>query len=90
MCEKRYATSAAEAESAIRHAEVKGVMVMEAFMYRFHPHWQRACEIVRAGEIGHVQRIHAFFNFTQKDPANIRNILAAGGGAIPDIGCYAV
>jgi predicted dehydrogenase len=25
-----------------------------------------------------------------KDPKNIRNILAAGGGALPDIGCYAV
>jgi len=82
--------SAAEAESAIRHAEAKGVLVMEAFMYRFHPQGQRGREIVRAGEIGQVQHIHGFFAFTQKDPANIRNILAAGGGAVPDIGCYAV
>lgn len=90
LCEKPFAMDAREAEQAIRYAESKGVLVMEAFMYRFHPQWQRVLEIVRAGEIGQVHSIHAFFAFTQKDPGNIRNILAAGGGAIPDIGCYAV
>jgi predicted dehydrogenase len=90
LCEKPFAMDAREAEQAIRYAESKGVLVMEAFMYRFHPQWQRVLEIVRSGEIGQVHSIHAFFAFTQKDPANIRNILAVGGGAIPDIGCYAV
>lgn len=90
LCEKPFAMSAAEAEQAVRHAERQGVLVMEAFMYRFHPQWRRIAEIVHAGEIGQVHSVHAFFSFQQKDPANIRNILAAGGGAIPDIGCYAV
>ena len=34
--------------------------------------------------------LHTLFTYMLKDPTNIRNILAAGGGAIPDIGCYAV
>jgi predicted dehydrogenase len=63
---------------------------MEAFMYRFHPQWKRAREIVKAGEIGAVHAVSSLFTYMLKDPKNIRNILSAGGGGIPDIGCYAV
>jgi predicted dehydrogenase len=90
LCEKPFAMDASEAEKAIRYAEGKGVLVMEAFMYRFHPQWKRAREIVASGEIGKVHSIHTLFTYMLKDPTNIRNILDAGGGAIPDIGCYAV
>ena len=34
--------------------------------------------------------VSTLFSYMLKDPTNIRNILAAGGGGIPDIGCYAV
>jgi predicted dehydrogenase len=90
LCEKPFAMNAREAEQAFAHAKSKGVLVMEAFMYRFHPQWKRAREIVKAGEIGDVQAVSTVFAYMLKDPANIRNILAAGGGGIPDIGCYAV
>ena len=90
LCEKPFALDAREAEQAIHHAESKGGLVMEAFMYRFHPQWKRAREIIRSGEIGDVHTIHTIFSFMLTDPTNIRNILSAGGGAIPDIGCYAV
>ncbi len=90
LCEKPFAMSAAEAAEAIQHAERRGVLVMEAFMYRFHPQWVRAREIIRAGEIGQVHAVHTLFSYMLKDPGNIRNILSAGGGAVPDIGCYAV
>jgi predicted dehydrogenase len=90
LCEKPFAMNAQETEQAIAYAHSKGVLVMEAFMYRFHPQWKRAREIVTAGEIGNVHVVSCLFTYMQKDPANIRNILSAGGGAIPDIGCYAV
>ncbi len=90
LCEKPFAMDAKEAEKAIRHARGKGVLVMEAFMYRFHPQWVRAREILRAGEIGDVHAVHTLFSYMLTDPTNIRNILAVGGGGIPDIGCYAV
>jgi predicted dehydrogenase len=90
LCEKPFALNAKEAEQAIAHAKSKGVLVMEAFMYRFHPQWKRAREIVKAGEIGVIHSVSTVFTYMLKDPANIRNILAAGGGGIPDIGCYAV
>jgi len=90
LCEKPFAMNAREAEQAFAHAKSKGVLAMEAFMYRFHPQWKRAREIVKAGEIGDPQVVSTLFTYMLKDPKNIRNILSAGGGGIPDIGCYAV
>lgn len=89
LCEKPFALNAPDAEHTIRYAEEKQVLVMEAFMYRFHPQWRRVSEIVRAGEIGKVQCVHTSFAFMQIDPANIRNIVEVGGGSLYDIGCYA-
>jgi predicted dehydrogenase len=63
---------------------------MEAFMYRLHPQWRRVKELVACGEIGAVHTVHVAFSYTNLDPHNIRNIVSAGGGAILDIGCYAV
>lgn len=90
LCEKPFARDAREAEEAIRYAEKRGVKVMEAFMYRLHPQWQRAREIVKAGELGEVHSVHTLFTYMLTDPTNIRNVLAMGGGGLLDIGCYAV
>ncbi|MCX8012693.1 MAG: Gfo/Idh/MocA family oxidoreductase [Rectinema sp.] len=89
LCEKPFALDAGEAADAIAHAHARGVKVMEAFMYRFHPQWIHAREVVRSGEIGRVMCTHIQFSFNNRDPRNIRNMLDAGGGAIMDIGCYA-
>jgi predicted dehydrogenase len=63
---------------------------MEAFMYRFHPQWVRTRELVDAMELGAVQAVNCWFSYNNKDPKNIRNIADFGGGALMDIGCYAV
>jgi predicted dehydrogenase len=89
LCEKPFAMNAPQAEDAIGHARGRGVRVMEAFMYRFHPLWLRAREAVQTGEIGEIHAIHMMFAYTLTDPKNIRNNLEVGGGAIFDIGCYA-
>jgi len=90
LCEKPLAMNAAEAQAGVDHARRKGVRLMEAVMYRFHPQWRRALELVRAGEIGQVRAVHTTFGYNNTDPDNIRNVLAYGGGALMDIGCYAV
>ncbi len=89
LCEKPFALNAAEAAAAIAYAKTKGVNVMEAFMYKFHPQWTTAQRIIRSGELGKIVSVHAQFAFNNKDPKNIRNIPEAGGGALMDIGCYA-
>ncbi|TMC14630.1 MAG: Gfo/Idh/MocA family oxidoreductase, partial [Chloroflexi bacterium] len=64
--------------------------VMEAFMYRFHPQWQRARQLVLEGDIGELLTIQSFFSYYEVDPHNIRNTVDVGGGGMLDIGCYTV
>ncbi len=90
LCEKPLAMTAADAERMGRAAAEAGVHLMEAFMYRHHPSWVAAVELVRAGRIGRLTTVQSWFSYYNDDPANIRNIAAAGGGALFDIGCYNV
>ncbi len=90
ICEKPIALNAAEAIDCIAYATGKGLKVMEAFMYKFHPQWQHVRSLLQMQEIGKVQSIYAFFGYQNTDPANIRNQQDTGGGGLLDIGCYAV
>jgi len=91
LCEKPIGLSAAEGQKlldvASRYPRQK---IMEAFMYRHHPQWQRARQIVTAGEIGAVRTIHVFFSYHNVNPENIRNMAEIGGGGLMDIGCYCI
>jgi predicted dehydrogenase len=91
LCEKPIGLSVAEAEqlagAAAAHPKLK---VMEAFMFRFHPQWQTARQLVREGRIGQLRTIHTDFSYYNDDPKNIRNQADMGGGALMDIGCYPI
>ena len=91
LCEKPIGLTTAEAEELLvearKHPELK---VMEAFMYRHHPQWQRAQQLVNEGKIGALQTIHSFFSYYNADPENIRNMADIGGGGLMDIGCYCI
>jgi predicted dehydrogenase len=88
LCEKPIALTAAEAETL--RAAARHVRIEEAFMVRHHPQWQRVRELVRGGRIGTARAVQVFFSYFNDDPGNIRNQAAIGGGALYDIGCYAV
>src|SRR5437660_7088708 len=90
LCEKPIALSVAECRTLIDARNRIGVKIGEAFMVRTHPQWIRAREIVRSGEIGDVRAVMATFSFFNRDPKNIRNVPEWGGGALMDIGCYAI
>ena len=91
LCEKPVGLDAADAErllvAARRHPDRQ---VMEAFMYRLHPQWQRALAIVQEGRLGELRTIHSFFSYYNDDPGNVRNQEGIGGGGLLDIGCYCV
>lgn len=88
LCEKPIALTTEEA-AELRTAAGK-VHIMEAFMVRFHPQWERARELVRSGKIGEPRAVQVFFSYYNDDPANIRNHPGIGGGALYDIGCYGI
>ncbi len=90
LCEKPIALSSAEAETMIAAAQENEVILREAFMYQFHPTWQRTKELVDNGEIGEIVAIDSWFSYFNDDPSNIRNVLDYGGGALMDIGCYCI
>jgi predicted dehydrogenase len=89
LCEKPIALTAKEAQTLTSAAKASGKHVAEAFMVRFHPQWRRTKEIVQSGEIGETRTIQTFFSYYLTDPTNIRN-KPPGGGALYDIGCYAI
>jgi len=91
LCEKPIALTAAEADELKQ--EVKkypNLKVMEAFMYRHHPQWLQALELIKEGGIGTVITVHSFFSYYNDNPENIRNMADIGGGGLMDIGCYCI
>ncbi len=68
LCEKPIALTAAEGQilvdAARAHPDLK---VMEAFMYRHHPQWVKAKELVKNGAIGKLTyHPHLFFLFQRR------------------------
>lgn len=90
LCEKPLALTSADAQTMVDTCVGAGVKFMEAFMYRLHPTWIEVRALVAAGEIGELRVVQTRFTYFNDDPNNIRNQLDAGGGALMDIGCYAV
>jgi len=91
LCEKPVAPTVAEAQKLVNAAKkYPKLKVMEAFMYRFHPQWQLARQLVRDGKIGALRTVQSFFSYYNDDPHNIRNIAETGGGGMLDVGCYNV
>jgi predicted dehydrogenase len=88
LCEKPIAMNADEARQL--QAAAKKVLIMEAFMVRFHPQWVRARELIREGAIGTLRTVQFLFCYSNTDAANIRNKADIGGGALYDIGCYPI
>ncbi len=91
LCEKPLGLTAADARELLAAAgEQPHLKVMEGFMYRHHPQWQRAKLLVDRGKIGELRAIQSFFAYYNVSPDNIRNRTDSGGGGLMDIGCYPV
>ena len=91
LCEKPLGLDAADARRLLDAAALHPELVaMEAFMYRFHPQWIAARDLVRDGRIGELRTIQTFFSYFNDDPTNVRNDPTIGGGALLDVGCYPI
>jgi predicted dehydrogenase len=90
LCEKPLSRHASDVEAAFDTADRAGRLLSEAFMYRHNPQTRRAKQLVDTGAIGELRLIRAAFSFSLYDEDNIRLSTALEGGALMDIGCYAV
>jgi predicted dehydrogenase len=90
LCEKPFTSNAAQAREVAAFAEGTGLVVMEAFHYRYHPLAQRMAEVVSSGELGRIQRVETSVCFPLPRFSDIRYDFGLAGGALMDAGCYAV
>lgn len=95
LCEKPLACNGRQAEEMAQAADDSGLLLMEAFMYRFHPRTKRIKKMVAEGVIGTPRLVRAAFSYhigdallTSCEVARLRPEM--GGGALLDIGCYGV
>ncbi len=90
LCEKPMTLTKEESQECFLLAKENDLFLMEGFMYRFHPQWKYVRDIIKTNQIGKVNYIQTSFAYNNPNPANIRNIKEYGGGALMDIGCYAL
>ena len=90
LCEQPLALNATQAAEMVETAEANGVILSEAFMYRYHPLQQAVSQMITAGQFGAINLVRASFSFVQSDPDDYRRDTGMGGGALLDVGCYCV
>jgi predicted dehydrogenase len=90
LCEKPIARNAAEARTLLPVRDRTGVKIGEAFMVKTHPQCLRTHELIQSGRIGKLRAIAGVFSYFNRDPQNVRQNPAWGGGGLLDIGCYPI
>ncbi|UNK20321.1 Gfo/Idh/MocA family oxidoreductase [Paenibacillus sp. N3/727] len=91
LCEKPLALTASEAAEMAEAAAKAGVILSEAFMYRYHPRYDMIKDLLNSGSIGQIRAIHSSFTFNNAaDAQNVRYRKDWGGGSIYDVGCYPI
>ena len=95
LCEKPLACNVGEAREMAARAKDTGLLLMEAFMYRFHPRSRRIKQKIDQGVVGKPCLIRSAFCYHMDDEifqsgGNARLKSDMGGGALLDVGCYSV
>lgn len=90
LCEKPLSRSPAEVEELFDLAQTRGLRLVEAFMYRYHPQTKKVKELVDSGAIGELRLVRGSFSFNCDDPADPRMLVGMDGGGLMDLGCYPV
>ncbi|MEW5986435.1 MAG: Gfo/Idh/MocA family oxidoreductase [Chloroflexota bacterium] len=90
LCEKPFALSLAEVDAVAEAGQRYGRVVMEAFMYRFHPQMKTLGAWVRSGLLGSIAYVVGRFGFPLLDESNVRWRPEWGGGCLWDVGAYPV
>jgi predicted dehydrogenase len=88
LCEKPIALKADQIAELIKARDRNKVLVSEAYMVVYSPVWQKVRQLLADGAIGRLKQVQGAFTYFNRDPANMRNQVSLGGGALPDIGVY--
>jgi predicted dehydrogenase len=90
LCEKPIGLNLGEVDAVRDVSRRCERLAVEALMYRWHPRVGLAEQVIADGRIGRVTHVAAGFTFGGVAAGNYRLDPALGGGALYDVGCYAV
>lgn len=91
LCEKPLALNSSEARRMIDETDHAGIILMEAFMYRFHPQIKKALQLLESGAIGSIRFLRSSFTIIcAGGKEDYRWSPEMGGGALYDLGCYTI
>jgi xylose dehydrogenase (NAD/NADP) len=88
LSEKPYTRHPQQVVEAFDAADAAGLILMEAFMWRYAPQVRRFMELLP--EVGAVQSIRATFSFVLTQENDVRLDAGLDGGALMDVGCYCI
>jgi xylose dehydrogenase (NAD/NADP) len=90
LCEKPLSGSVEEISAMAAACESAGVLLAEAYMTPFHPRSALIADLLASGGLGEIRHVEAAFTFALRDPDNYRWLPEQGGGALLDVGIYAL
>lgn len=89
LCEKPFTANADEAREVAAAQAGTGLVLMEAFHWRYHPLAERIRGLAHS-ELGEIRRVETEFCVPLPLFSDIRYRLDLAGGATMDTGCYAI
>ena len=90
LCEKPYSRHPSEVAEAFDLADRRGLVLSEAYMYRYNPQIERLKQLVDEGALGTLRFVNAAFTWRCDAPGDIRLDPSLDGGSLLDVGCYCV
>ena len=88
LCEKPYSRHPAEVTAAFDEAARRGLVLSEAFMFRYHPQTKALVKLVKSGQLGRLRLIAGAFSWPTDDPSDVRLDPGLDGGSLMDVGVY--
>jgi predicted dehydrogenase len=90
LCEKPIAANAGEATQMAAAAQRTGLVLAEAFHWRYHPLAARMKGIVDSGELGSIRHFEGVIRIPIRSREDSQCRLDLAGGATMNCGCYVV
>ena len=90
LTEKPFASNATEAAQVRDQARGRPLVLFEGFHYLYHPLMRRLMSLLADGELGALHRVESTMFMPAPSADDPRWSLALAGGALMDLGCYAL
>jgi len=90
LTEKPFASNSTEAAGVRDLAHGRSLVLFEGFHYVYHPLMKRLMSLLADGELGTLQHVEITMFMSAPPAADPRWSLDLAGGALMDLGCYAL